>query len=95
MMEVHSKSLVNRKSQGLTNQADRLIRISPVKIREELLKLDQTEMQLKLVDPLNVLRRGYAIVTNENGVLSAKNIAETGQELKVTTEAQELKAKVK
>ncbi|MDF3028211.1 MAG: Exonuclease large subunit [Fluviicola sp.] len=94
MMEVHSKSLVNRKSQGLINQTERLIRISPVKIREELLKLDQTEMQLKLVDPLNVLRRGYAIVTNENGVLSAKNLAETGQELKITTEAQELKAKV-
>lgn len=95
MMEIHSKSLINRKIQQVSNQADQLIRVSPGKIREELLKLDQTEMQLKLVDPLNVLKRGYAIVTNEKGVLSAKNQAKSGEELKIVTESQELSAKVK
>lgn len=95
MMEVHSKSFINRESQQVSNQADQLIRISPGKIREEFLKLDQTEMQLKLIDPLNVLKRGYAIVTNEKGVLSAKNQAEAGEELKIVTESQELKANVK
>lgn len=95
MMEVHSKSSLNKEGQLIFNQADQLIRISPRMIQEELLKLNQTELQLKLVDPLNVLKRGYAIVTNEKGVLSAKNQAKVGEELKIITEAQELKVKVR
>ncbi|WP_430405471.1 exodeoxyribonuclease VII large subunit [Fluviicola sp.] len=95
MMEVHSKSSLSKKAQIILNQTDQLIRISPRMIQEELLKLNQAELQLKLVDPLNVLKRGYAIVTNEKGVLSAKNQAASGDELKIVTEAQELKAKVK
>ena len=94
LMDTHSKSLINKEFQLLLNQTKQLIRVSPGKIREELLKLDQKEMQLKLVDPLNVLKRGYAIVTNEKGVLSAKNQAKSGDNLKIVTEAQELKTKV-
>lgn len=95
MIEVHSKSSLNKETQIILNQTDQLIRISPRMIQEELLKLNQAELQLKLVDPLNVLKRGYAIVTNEKGVLSAKNQAKSGEELKIVTEAQELNAKVK
>ena len=94
LMDTHSQSLINKEFQLLLNQTKQLIRVSPGKIREELLKLDQKEMQLKLVDPLNVLKRGYAIVTNEKGVLSAKNQAKSGDNLKIVTEAQELKTKV-
>ena len=61
----------------------------------EWTKLEQSEMHLKLMDPTVILQRGYAIVTNEKGVLSAKNQAASGDELKIVTEAQELKAKVK
>jgi exodeoxyribonuclease VII large subunit len=95
MMEIHSKSSINKAIQLLSNQTDQLIRISPRMMQEKLLKLNQAELQLKLVDPLNVLKRGYAIVTNEKGVLSSKNTAKTSEELKIVTEAQELKAKVK
>lgn len=94
MIEVHSKSSLSKEAQIILNQTDQLIRISPRMIQEELLKLNQAELQLKLVDPLNVLKRGYAIVTNEKGVLSAKNLAKSGEELKIVTEAQELNAKV-
>ena len=68
--------------------------ILPRTFQTETAKLEQAEFHLKLLDPITVLQRGYAIVTNENGVLSAKNKSKTGEELKIVTEAQELKAKV-
>lgn len=94
LLQIHGKSLVNTSLQTIHNQQNQLVRIIPRSFESESAKLEQAEFHLKLLDPITVLQRGYAIVTNENGVLSAKNQAESGEELKIVTEAQELKAKV-
>jgi exodeoxyribonuclease VII large subunit len=95
LLQIHGKSLVNSNRQTISNQQDQLLRILPRTFEVQTTKLEQAERHLKLLDPITVLQRGYAIVTNEKGVLSAKNKAKTGDELKIVTESQELKAKVK
>ena len=93
LLQVHSKSTVNTERQAVNNHQDQLIRILPRTVESEAAKLEQAAFHLKLLDPITVLQRGYAIVTNEKGVLSVKNKAKTGEELKIVTEAQELKAR--
>lgn len=93
LLHVHGKSLVNTNRQRITNQQDQLVRILPRTFESKTAKLEQAERHLKLLDPITVLQRGYAIVTNQKGVLSAKNKAKKGDELKIVTEAQELTAK--
>ncbi|MNJ88960.1 Exodeoxyribonuclease 7 large subunit [compost metagenome] len=95
LLQIHGKSLVSTSRQTIRNQENQLIRILPGKFETELVKLNQAELHLKLLDPITVLQRGYAIVTNEKGVLSGKNKGKAGEELKVITEAQELKVQVK
>ncbi len=95
LLQIHGKALVNTSRQTVNSQQNQLIRILPRSFESESMKLEQAERHLKLLDPLTIMQRGYAIVTNEKGVLSAKNKAKTGEELKIVTEAQELKATVK
>lgn len=95
LLQVHSKSLVNSSRQTVHNQESQLVRVLPRILESEATKLEQAEFHLKLLDPITVLQRGYAIVTNEKGVLSAKNLAKSGEVLKIVTEAQQLDANVK
>lgn len=95
LLQIHSKSYFNSNIQHISTQENQLIKILPRTFESEAVKLDQAERHLKLLDPITVLQRGYAIVTNEKGVLSDKNLAKTGDELKIITQAQELKADVK
>lgn len=95
LLQIHTKTVLNSEYQTVKNREELLIQTFPRKIQRESAKLEQAELHLKLLDPITVLQRGYAIVTNEKGVLSKKNQAKAGEELKIVTEAQELKAKVK
>jgi exonuclease VII large subunit len=95
LLQIHGKTSVNIARQTMHTSQNELVRLLPRILEAESVKLEQAELHLKLLDPITILQRGYAIVTNEKGVLSAKNPAGTGEELKIVTEAQELKAKVK
>lgn len=95
LLQVHAKSALNASEMKVRSSEETLNRNVTRNIQQESAKLQQAELHLKLLDPITVLQRGYAIVTNEHGVLSAKNQAESGEELKIITEAQELRAKVK
>lgn len=95
LLQIHGRSVLNSTRQTVYTQQNQLIRILPRALEAEIIKLEQTERHLKLLDPITVLQRGYAIVTNEKGVLSSKNLAKTDDELKIVTEAQELKVNVK
>nr|WP_294859209.1 exodeoxyribonuclease VII large subunit [uncultured Fluviicola sp.] len=94
LLQIHTKSVLNSSRQTVNTQTTQLIRVLPRTFELERTKLEQSEMHLKLMDPKVILQRGYAIVTNEKGVLSGKNLAEAGEELKIVTEAQEVKVKV-
>ncbi|MDR0801546.1 exodeoxyribonuclease VII large subunit [Fluviicola sp.] len=94
LLQIHSKTVLNSSIQKINAGEEVMLRALPRKIQQESAKLQQAELHLKLLDPITVLHRGYAIVTNEKGVLSVKNQAQNGENLKIVTEAQELKAKI-
>jgi exodeoxyribonuclease VII large subunit len=94
LLQIHTKSILKVTRQTVINQQDQLLRIFPRKFETETKKLEQVTLHLKLLDPITILQRGYAIVTNEKGGLSKKNQAKAGEELKIVTEAQELRVKV-
>jgi exodeoxyribonuclease VII large subunit len=95
LIRIHTKTTIDKSDQRTQNLLQQLERVSPRILQEQLLQLNQKELQLKLIDPIHVLKRGYSIVTNEKGVLSAKNIAQAGQTLKIVTDSQEVNAEVK
>lgn len=46
-------------------------------------KLNNIKTKLELLNPINVLKKGYSILENENGVISSKNDVKIGDKLKV------------
>jgi len=94
LLQVHTKSVLNSARQTVNTQVTQLIRLLPRTFEIESARLEQSEIHLKLMDPTVILQRGYAIVTNEKGVLSPKNQAKEGEDLKILTEVQELTVKV-
>lgn len=94
LLRVHTKSTIATAQQRIGTEEEDLNRTFSRKIQSESTKLEHTERHLRLLDPITVLQRGYAIVTNVKGVLSNKNKAKSGESLKVITEAQELTTKI-
>jgi exodeoxyribonuclease VII large subunit len=62
--------------------------------KNQLEKLERMEQHMHLVDPKNVLRRGYAIVTNKKGVLKTDNAPGVNETVQIQTQFYQLKAKV-
>ncbi len=56
--------------------------------------LENLEKTVRLLDPKNVLQRGYSIVTNEKGVVSLKNEAKINETLFIRTAEQEIETTV-
>ena len=48
-------------------------------------QLQQFEKTIQLMHPINVLKRGYSIVTNQSGVLSENNNPTTNTTVTITT----------
>lgn len=63
-------------------------------LQQRMNTLNNAEKHTRLVDPMQVLKRGYAIVTNANGVLSESNPTTEGASVLVRTQTQEFAAKV-
>ena len=61
------------------------------KQQESILRVEQ---HLQLINPENILKRGYAIVTNEKGILSAENVPILHETIHVTTRLFNLKAMI-
>lgn len=95
--------------QQLANQTKEMLQAQHVQILYETSNLERAatqslteknkqifliETHLNLIDPMQVLKRGFAIVSNKHGVLSKKNQVKSGEEIQITTEAQVVKAKV-
>lgn len=82
-LAIYGKHKLEREQQAVAQSAVQLTqRLSPF-FQRETTRLETIERNLYLVDPIHVLRRGYAIVTNEKGVISAENIPDPGSEINI------------
>ncbi|HLP55271.1 MAG TPA: exodeoxyribonuclease VII large subunit [Fluviicola sp.] len=80
---IHSKNQLAQQITTLNHLQQQLgPRISPL-LQRETARLENIERNLQLVDPIHVLKRGYSIVTNEKGVISAENVPEKGDEIRI------------
>ena len=77
------------------NELSKRLRWStPLKLQEQHQQLERLEQYIHLVDPVHVLNRGYAIVRNETGVLSATNSAKPNSIVEIETANQKLTARI-
>lgn len=80
-MALLSENLVGRKEQKVRNLGEQLERSLPSLFRFGRQQLETIEHNLHLINPERVMERGYAIVTNEKGIIGKKNIPTRGQRL--------------
>jgi exodeoxyribonuclease VII large subunit len=82
-LAIYGKHRLEREQQAVAQSALQLSqRLSPF-FQRETTRLETIERNLHLVDPIHVLRRGYAIVTNERGIVSAENVPDPGSEITI------------
>jgi len=94
-ISLKSTGLLQEYSMLLTKERNQLRFSIEQQLSRQNANLERKENSVKLLDPQNVLKRGYAIVSNSKGVLSEKNKAKNKDVLKIVTAAQEIEAEVK
>jgi exodeoxyribonuclease VII large subunit len=67
---------------------------APLKLQDQQQQLDRLEQYIHLVNPVHILNRGYAIVRNEQGVLSETNTAKPNSIIEIETANQKLTARI-
>ncbi len=94
-ISLKSTTLLQEYSMNLSKERNQLRFSIEQQLSRQNAHLERKENSVKLLDPKNVLKRGYAIVSNSKGVLSERNKAKTKDVLKIITDAQEIEAEVK
>lgn len=89
-----TKEMLQAQHVQILYETSNLERAATQSLTEKNKQIFQIETHLNLIDPMQVLKRGFAIVSNKHGVLSKKNQVKSGEEIQITTEAQVVKAKV-
>ncbi len=95
LLKVHTKNSSIPHFGKLTLQLSKLKSASLSAVQQGNTKLQNIERHLQLVDPKQVLKRGYSIVTNERGLLSEKNAPIVGETLHILADKFEIKTEVK
>lgn len=70
---------------GLSDAQKTLAKAGTTNLVKHSEHLNQFEKTIQLVNPINVLKRGYAIVTNETGVISTTNNPVQNSPITITT----------
>ena len=82
---VHTRTAVDRADERLTDRIDRLRRRAPQLLAERSLAVDNLEKRVSLLDPVNLLARGWSITSTVDGrVVRSVDDARVGEAL-VTT----------
>jgi exodeoxyribonuclease VII large subunit len=82
---LHAKNRLSTTQNELTQAHNSFVKTGAfvlVKQRDQLKQFDKT---IQLMHPINVLKRGYSIVTNQSGVLSENNNPTTNTTVTITT----------
>jgi exodeoxyribonuclease VII large subunit len=81
----HSSVLLLNKSTVKLNEVQYRLSTSPKRITERAgFTLDKLEAQFKLLDPKNILKRGYAIVNRDNQVVRAAKDLNVNENITIT-----------
>lgn len=56
--------------------------------------LNQHELHIRMADPQNIINKGYALVRNDQGILSGSNLAKKGDQISIELKDQTFDARV-
>jgi exodeoxyribonuclease VII large subunit len=81
----HSSIQVMYKSENRLNELQLRFRTSPLRITDRAsLTLDKLEAQFRLLDPKNILKRGYALISRDQNIIRSVDQISLDETIKVT-----------
>jgi exodeoxyribonuclease VII large subunit len=75
--------------------ADQLPKLTQFFVQKNTTILTQLEQTIRLIDPINVLKRGYSIALIEGKIISENNPVEPGKTMVVKTHQYEIETEIK
>jgi exodeoxyribonuclease VII large subunit len=90
LLGIHTKNRLSANIQVLQQITVQLKNNTPRLLGQHEQQLAFLERTAQLVDPRQILKRGFAIVTNKNGIINASNPALIGSGVTITTAENEI-----
>ena len=87
--------LFKEQRNDLNSIADKLPKLTQFFVQKNTTILTQLEQTIRLIDPINVLKRGYSIALIEGKIISENNPVEPGKTMVVKTHQFEIETEIK
>ncbi|MSZ36425.1 MAG: hypothetical protein F2604_00530, partial [Actinobacteria bacterium] len=83
-ISIHTRTAVDRAGERLTGRVERLLRRAPQIVLDAVTRTDNLEVRIRLLDPKNVLARGWSITRTADGRV-IRSTADVSVDEKITT----------
>ncbi|CAB4781980.1 unannotated protein [freshwater metagenome] len=83
-ISIHTRTAVDRAGERLTGRVERLLRRAPQVVLDAVTRTDNLEVRIRLLDPKNVLARGWSITRTADGRV-IRSTADVSVDKKITT----------
>jgi len=83
-ISIHTRTAVDRAGERLTGRVERLLRRAPQIVLDAVTRTDNLEARIRLLDPKNVLARGWSITRTADGRV-IRSTADVSVDEKITT----------
>ena len=83
-ISIHTRTAVDRAGERLTGRVERLLRRAPQIVLDAVTRTDNLEVRIRLLDPKNVLARGWSITRTADGRV-IRSTADVSADEKITT----------
>jgi exodeoxyribonuclease VII large subunit len=83
-ISIHTRTAVDRAGERLTGRVERLLRRAPQIVLDAVTRTDNLEARIRLLDPKNVLARGWSITRTADGQV-IRSTADVSVDEKITT----------
>ncbi|MBN2776786.1 MAG: exodeoxyribonuclease VII large subunit [Bacteroidales bacterium] len=90
-----SKISIRHADNRITNYKTRLTGSTHVIINKNLQKIEMLEQNIRLVDPINVLHRGFSITRHQGKIINKKTKLSIGDEIETLIDGKTLKSTIK
>ena len=84
-LQLHSQRTLFQQKDRLERMKSNLLQLSKQQLLTATNALEQNVHKLTLLDPINVLRRGYSIVLHKGKTVSQDNLPESNDEIQIET----------
>ena len=94
ILSIQPMQLVKAQNDQLDQRQNEVKRLTLQLIKEKKLQLTHLESVIQIGDPVQILKKGFAIIQKDSTILQSSSQAEKGDELKIKMHDGEIKTKV-